>query len=678
MIKKLRVKFILLIILPGFLAVSGCGNNAGGKSEEIIKPAVYKSNYNLKLLKSCDETEKFLKDAAKANIKRFFIDYSTGGSDLPIYYTDESSGDNAGEPEHSETNVQERGVDEADIVKNDGNYIYLLNDKYFLIFKSWPANELEELSRITFEGHPAELFLSNNRVIIFTNIYAYETPELFNGVPSGSILKISIYNVTDRANPGIERETYIEGWYMTSRRIGSKVHVMSRYYMDNFSPYNLMNKPELSGLGYDNPYLEAAMLAYIDNADLDEFLPKISDKIYSGSSTKENTLTFCDNTYVPETPNGGSIVSLFTFDLSDTDSDIKCASIVTNEGDVYSSLNNLYLACKNYQYWYWYTWDTEDGWKELTYIYKFSLEDAPELTAAGEVDGYMVNSIPQFAMSEYNDHLRIATTSNAWTWDGSSSNNIYIVKDNNGLLAITGKIEGIAPGETIYGVRFINNRGFIITFKQTDPLYTIDLSDPENPQLKGSLEMPGFSTYLHPLGEDHLIGIGHNADSSGLIDGLQLAVYDVSDMSNPVRDAQIVIGSGWDTTSDALYEHKAFQFYEPLGILSIPVHHWSWGADNNEFFNGAMLFKIDTASITSYGEIDHNDFYSPAEKGYWNWERQVKRSIFIGTESDGYFIYTISGVGIKVNDIDDLTAVLPGAELPNTWEDYWCNYIVMD
>jgi len=170
--------------------------------------------------------------------------------------------------------------------------------------------------------------------------------------------------------------------------------------------------------------------------------------------------------------------------------------------------------------------------------------------------------------------------------------------------------------------------------------------------------------------------IGQNADDAGLVDGLQLAVYDVSDMSNPVRTAHRVIGSGWSTTSEALYEHKAFQFYAPLGILSIPVHHWSWGPDSDEFFNGAMLFRIDELSITDFGEIDHNEFYTPVQ-GFWNWERQVKRSIFIGDEN-GFYIYTISGVGLKVNSIDDISIVAAAAELPSDWIDYWMYYWILE
>jgi uncharacterized secreted protein with C-terminal beta-propeller domain len=302
MIKSKTYKFIVLIAIIGLFAINGCKNNEQDKEEKIEKPSIYKSNFNLKLSGSCEETGKFLKDTAKSNIKRFFMEFNTGG--YPIYVNDdinyeaESGGSHHldGLPEHSETNVQEKGVDEADIVKNDGNYIYILNDEYFLIFKSWPADELAELSRITLEGHPFDLFISDNRVIIFTNIYYWDNPELFNNSASGSILKISIYNVTDRTNPAAEREIYIEGDYMTSRRIGSKVYAVTSYYMNKFSPYNLFNLQEFADLGYDNPFLEAAMLNYVDNADIGEFLPGISDKIYSGGGAVQDQITFFRST----------------------------------------------------------------------------------------------------------------------------------------------------------------------------------------------------------------------------------------------------------------------------------------------------------------------------------------------------------------------------------------------
>lgn len=227
-------------------------------------------------------------------------------------------------------------------------------------------------------------------------------------------------------------------------------------------------------------------------------------------------------------------------------------------------------------------------------------------------------------MSEYNGYFRIASTKNQWNGDDDQSNALYVMKENSGSLEITGEIEDIAPGESLYAARFIEEKGFLVTFEVVDPLFTVDLSDPNNPEIKGELEMPGFSTYLHPLDANHLIGLGRNANEAGLVDGMQLSVFDVSHMSAPVRISHHVFGDSWSNGSEALYNHKAFQYWSPLSLLAIPVQNWNW-TDDAEFFNGAYLFKIDPESsltpfvITKYGEIDHSVFFTPPEDQYDEW-----------------------------------------------------------
>ena len=683
--KRKSVIFSFYSVVFLFILAFGFSCN---KDENSIGETEFKNNGPaLKRSESCNDVESYFKDTVRFDVKRMFEQNNNSSywvNQVGDLEADSVVDDDGSGLEHSETNVQEAGVDEADFVKSDGEYIYIVSGRYFLIFKSWPASELEEISRTKLDGHPLEMFISEDKVIIFSNVWNSQpsTPKFDSRV--NSFLKTVIIDVSDTASPVIERETYIEGRYMSSRMIGNYVYVIANTYMSMFDPNNLLYADGNEIYDLDDIYSEdnkKAMLDLVDNASLEELLPKYYDVIHSNNESEQSSSIICpcDNFYIPNTLNGRGVISLITFNLDDIVSELKSVSIISNNGKLYTSSKNLYIAAINFSRWHGPEWNDGD-WSPKTYLHKFSLGDSPKYIASGEVKGFVLN---QFSMGEYNNYFRIATTIETRTdnWrDLSLSNSIYILEENGSILNVVSKIEDIAKGERIYSARFMGERGFLVTFRIIDPLFTVDLSDPYNPEIKGELEMPGFSTYLHPLGEDHLIGIGQNADEQGTLDGMQLAIYDVSDMSNPIRTAHEVIGTGWSTFSEAMYNHKAFVYYEPIGMLCIPVSHWGWGASYDEFFNGAMLFDVDkTEGFNLLGEIDHSEFYSPTSENdniwryLWSYEYQVRRSIFIGEDLD-YYLFTISGAGIKVNDIDHLDTTIASSPLPYAW-DYYSNSV---
>ena len=343
-------------------------------------------------------------------------------------------------------------------------------------------------------------------------------------------------------------------------------------------------------------------------------------------------------------------------------------------GNVYVSMNNIYLTQTQYSSWY-----TGEG--EKTIIQKISIdEDNVKYVASGEVKGHILN---QFSMDEFDENFRIATSGSLWeSGESISKNNVYILDEN---LNIIGKLEDLAPGEKIYSVRFIGERAYMVTFKKVDPLFVIDLSNPQSPSILGKLKIPGYSDYLHPYDENHIIGIGKEAADASSEDvnsrnldfawyqGMKIAIFDVSDVENPVELHKIVIGDR-GTDSEALHEHKAFLFNREKELLVLPItlaeykepptEPWQYG----EFtFQGAYVYKINLDEGFKFkGRITHVTEQDELKRGYYyDWYTQIKRSLYIGD-----ILYTVSNKIIKANDLDDLTEINK-VELPHEEQKYY-------
>jgi Beta propeller domain len=338
-------------------------------------------------------------------------------------------------------------------------------------------------------------------------------------------------------------------------------------------------------------------------------------------------------------------------------------------GEVYATPESLYVAV--------YEpgsgpWRVNSASAAGTRIHKFDLTESvarPVYEASGRVDGHVLNS---FAMDDADDHFRIATTSfEGRNWTPVSG--LYMLRQVGGELMQVGEVTGIEPGEEIYAVRFVDDAAYVVTFFQMDPLFTFDLSDPENPQQMGELEITGFSTYLHPLGGNHLIGVGEEVDpDSGMFEGVQISLFDVSDLSDPLMTDRVVINTGW-SSSEALYDHHAFNYYGPLDMLSIPVSYE--GAEYGSVsFAGLHTYEITPGNdILLMGEIDASALIDPdvEDPYYGQYCSQVRRSVVIED-----VVYAISAGGIIAAGVEDLStqyAVLAFPDHGNcdqTWE-WW-------
>ena len=287
-----------------------------------------------------------------------------------------------------------------------------------------------------------------------------------------------------------------------------------------------------------------------------------------------------------------------------------------------------------------------------TYIHKFDITDTTRTRylASGEVDGFLLN---QFAMSEHESNLRIASTNvPTWWWWGNpqtSESRVDVLGQSGNELQIIGTVGGLGEGEQIFAVRFQGDVGYVVTFRQTDPLYTVDLSDPTNPSVVGELKILGYSSYLHPMGDGLLMGIGQDADENGRVTGSQVSIFDVSDLANPQRIQQLTFASGY---SEAEYDHRAFLHWAPSGLTVLPVQWWEYTDDYEleDAFIGAVALDASAEAIVEVGTVAHIEADANDEEWYQHgWAAQIRRSLVVGDT-----LFTLSERGLKGSDLETL------------------------
>ncbi len=596
--------------------------------------------------------------------------------------------------DYSTTNIQVKGVDEADIVKNDGKYIYSVSGNKVIITKAYPASELENISEIELQGING-IFVNGDKLIVFSSDYGYNRC-VYDDVQTGVATKeiapcynsynpsvlVSVYNIEDRENPVLETNLSVEGNYIGSRMIDNYIYLIGNKYVDSNNPEppiyimnGVENKIGAEDVYYwdypDYSYVFTSITALdIDNGEYDGkvYLTGYSNNIYVSK----------DNIYF--TTNKRISYNSFVNEYADI---VAIPLLPSKESEIEDILKSDYADYKKMrelqEIIYDYSYDLKGSEKEdfdkslMEKLEKFNEQVSKEMEkiivhkiaingknieykTQGEVSGYLLN---QFSMDENNGNLRVATTTG--NWRGASLNHLYILDKD---LKLIGSVEDLAKGERIYSVRFLGDRAYMVTFRQVDPLFVIDVSNPEAPEVLGYLKVTGYSSYLHPYDENLLIGIGKEADENGRVQGLKIALFDVSDVKNPVEKAKYEVGKEWSDTqyswsdSNALYEHKAFLFDKERNLLVIPVSYNKMYEDYSmqESFNGAFIFNINENSISLRGKISHNESTS------WNWyygPYAVQRSLFMDD-----VLYTISNAMIKANDLNDLTEINK-LELPN-------------
>lgn len=520
----------------------------------------------------------------------------------------------------SATNTQVAGVDEGDIVKTDGTRIFYGTDHQVKIINAKPANAMETLATITFDTDEQllELFLGDEQLVAITSgrdVSALEKKLgkdilILDHAYGKEVVKVYVYDLKEVKHPVLQRTVQIDGRFHTVRKVDQSFYLIAQ-----------------SNVAYDTK-----------TKAFD--LPILKDS----ASGKEVQTAYGDLAYFPEAVSW-QMTNIVGLRLDAPKAEAKILSYLGGSENIYMSLNNLYIAAQSYHYSY--LADGAFGSGQQTNLYRFSLHDGEvAYQAKGTVPGWTLN---QFSLDEHNGYFRVATT------DWSAGNSLFVLDAN---LKRVGAVSNVAQGEQIYSVRYMGDRAYMVTFEVTDPLFAIDLSDPKNPKVLGELKIPGFSNYLHPYDENHLLGFGiDTVEQNGVAfnQGMKLSLFDVSDMNHPKEMHTVVIGDR-GTTSELLYNHRALVFDKTKNILAFPIEvHmqntgsakrsekdiFSYGQFN---FQGAYVYAVDLENGFSF-----RDKITHLEDQERNGQAYVQRILYSGED-----LYTISKTKIQANSLKDL------------------------
>lgn len=562
----------------------------------------------------------------------------------------------------SGTNNQIASVDEADIVKTDGRYVYLAANGALRIVEAMNPRLLS-VTRV--QGTARELFVQGDRVVLYASggrtphrcTYGYDCT--FGG--DGTTTKITVFDVTDRNAPKVVREVDTSGSLIAARRIGNTVHtVVSDGDMPG--PAFASWPPDLQMCGTEESKVRASFAKL--KAENEEKIRKNPLKV---PTLKENGAEqkMCSQLMRTAIRDGQAFTSVVSFDLTDDKTAPTTATVQSRPGAVFASDTGLYLSVVHRKQqsrgrWYSYLPSVD----EVSEIHKFAIGGSPKATkyvGSGTVPGHVLN---QFSMDEWNGYLRIATTRGKVP-DPKVSSAVSILAESEGNLVRVGAIENIAPGEDIRAVRFDDDRGYVVTFKKTDPLFVMDLYEVQKPRILGELKIPGFSTYIHRIDPEHLLSIGFDADDKGsfaYFDGVILQLFDVKNPTDPRLVHKEKIGTR-GSSSEAATNHLAFNYFAEEGLLAIPMTVCEGGGDGRNgdklAFSGLLVYEVDQEKgFTRVGGVDHGTKGVSCGTWWSNANSAVKRSVFLDD-----LVYSIAGDRVKVARMPKLADV---ADLPLT------------
>jgi len=740
-------KWLGLLILTLFVPACSENNSTPESSEPISEKLTQRvplAALRLQKANDCGELKNYISTSL---IKRYtsiprhsYYSCSSGGGAAPAPVTNDEtnlSGDATDDSSRtpadvSDTNNQVAGVNEGDIVKTDqqGN-MYILSGRHFIVAKGFPPHDLSTLAEIDLGAHGLNLFLDkeNQRVTILarysepvyvTDDAASASDESLTVIypePGRDYTTAIFYDISTPSEPEVIEQIQMRGHFREGRRIEDRLHLVSSHYLQTDALYqdsefidlqkkfndtvNAVKCDTPNGEVENNPAVIQAQknlsekIENIINAiDPTDYLPDAKRII--GDTSEPVPYLACNDINHPEVNMSLGLQIITSIDTDGTN--LAATGIINNSHIVYASKNNFYLA-ENSQNWWWILPNNE--WPtSQSVIYKFAIsKDAPSYVATGRVDGYINN---QFSLSEheYNDKgmLRIASTQDDFfrvddgdnsEWQRVQTNHLSILDDDGaGQLNIVGEVRNFAPDENIRSARFMGERGFVVTFRNVDPLFTFDLSNPASPTIVGELTIPGFSTYMHPYDDNHLVTIGRAGGENGIGvgSGMQLQLVDVSDMSKPevIHKFTPDMPQSW-SWSAAEYDHKAFTFYKPANLLAIPLQVSP--ANAKEYFSGVAAYEITVASgFKELGRVDHSDLafdyycreesslaapYAEDCRNGWYVQWAAPRRSVVMTDTENVYLYTISDIGLKAASTQDLSTTLGSIVFPPQPYPWW-------
>lgn len=592
----------------------------------------------------------------------FESDTSAGAADAAAPPSNSSS--NA----YTDTNTQVLGVDEPDIWKTDGEFIYIVRDEEIAVLRAWPPEEAAKIEAIKLPRRAAaELLLTPDHLVILSAFHAGEEfargygafsdagiatlPSPDEGVDAhlpfeaASHTRVQLFARPEHPDEPhrLIRDRIFEGRYQSARRHGETVRIL----LDSRLELAYLRLPQLPSPRMDfkpgrraekryhaklDRWVEEAK-AYVDSLSLADLLPH--ELIVAEDADGEPTRipVSCDRVYVPEPDQRElDLLSVLTFSLDDPD-EVDHLAVFGGSNIVYSSHDRLISSRYGTHY------DPATGAiEERSVLHSFLLNERDTAyEASGLLEGWLRN---QFSLDVHEGIIRAAISyrdqsahTEGWWW-APTANKLITLRPEGRKLVRVGETPPLAPNETIFAVRFMGDYGYIVTFRQVDPLFAIDLRDPTKPKVLGELKIPGFSTYMHPLSEDHLLTIGRDVDeSTGMDQGLQLQIFDVSDKANPRRIHQRTLRN---TYSTAELDHKAFMFDPRSSILLIAAERY----DGYSQASSLELFSISIdAGIQPFGSVRHHVPNTPSDR--------IERGLLIED-----FVYSLGTQNLLIHTLE--------------------------
>jgi hypothetical protein len=553
-------------------------------------------------------------------------------------------------PDYSTTNTHEAGVDEPDLVKTDGHRIVTVLDGTLRVIDV-QSNELIGSLRFEDPGewYPSQLLMTGDRVLVVVSPLSW-APAVWPPQPGGHLAEGSRLILVDISGPPrIVSTLDVDGWFVDARQVDSLARIVLHSVPRLEWGYPSESTSEDESLRGNRGVLASSTI--------EDWVPRYV--LSTDGDRSEGSLVQCPDISHPRTYSGTSMLTVLTVDLA---SDLRLddsIAVVADGQTVYGTGSSLYIADDGSAF----PMPVDMGAatfraaESTTEIHKFDVSGSgkPRYVASGSVDGRLLN---QYSLSEYDGYLRVATTLDSWSGPASpgataqSESRVTVLTQRGDGLQYVGSVGGLGKGEQIYAVRFIGTVGYVVTFRQVDPLYTLDLSNPRSPRVVGELKIPGYSSYLHPIGADRLIGIGQDADANGMVRGSQVSLFDVGDSASPARLDTFVMPGGW---SDAEHDPHAFLYWPDEELVVIPV--WWDGSSRPEaeptaakpfvtYAGGAVVLRIDGDSLGEVGVLSHGR--ATAELDYLA-DPTIRRSLVIGDT-----LWTLSASGALASDVDDL------------------------
>ncbi len=584
--------------------------------------------------------------------------------------------------DHSETNVQVNGIDEGDLIENDGKHLYVLNGNDLLIMQAYPAGEMKELSRTRFEGYAIAEYLDGDRLTVISQEYSYGGggggiyySSMIRFAPTSTTTVVSTFDVSNPSKPTLEKQTRLDGHYVDSRAFNGQVHIITSndislpapeidgtttienpwYYFADDVAYETVPIEEVEESIVDGPVSDQMKIAPITlSVEVQTIeVPKYESREAYVARIQANLDSLIDSAlpkYESLVANGlaanGAISEVGAISrVTGVDSDSLLSVVSINTRDFEPGLDSSSSVLANWtngihangEHLYVFSPDYSSG-STQTHILEFSWANGEreiELIGNGVVNGTLLN---QFSADEHDGRLRIATTTfnyNSETGAFTQANNVTVLENVGGTLTQVGAVEDFAPGERIYSVRFDGDRAFVVTFRQVDPLFVFDLSDPAAPVITGELKVPGYSSYLQVIDDNYLLAIGRSTDTQAV----KVALYDISDPANPTEVDEDILPS-W-TWSVAEWDSKAVGWFAAHETLAIPTSGYDY---ESGYHNELMVFHID---VSATGEAAIELTGSVADDGY------INRSAYIANT-----LYTISNNSVIATDINSPKHVL--------------------